>query len=417
VLPWGGGTLEMTDRQRWNGILTGFDTNAVYWQHPATTEPMAVARGQVARCTTTVPFARRSAPPPMALELASDERISGDVLEWSAQALRLRTEWTNTISLPRAQLVRARLMAPPEGVLGTGEDPNWSQTAGDMRAMATNANRALPEWIGDGRYTWQGVLPERWCAQFELYGDGDKCGLFFGARDRPGDRECCALSLSLTLACMNYAGANPAEWKGDVFRLDLSDSLWGMDVIWLLDRERREAHLLLNGRVIGRLETTSELPGRFFSVEGSEVAGAPFRQRRVRLSAWRGGAELLAQVQTPAVDCVWRHDMTCLTGAVTRIGDGRIVVTAADGAETQAPFGAVSWIGFRASGVKPARAGAGTVKAYLPEGDRILLSAARWEKDEPSGQAWLAGRSVALGEVRIPAEIVVRIEFHPRDAR
>jgi hypothetical protein len=421
---WWPGTVQLTDGQRLEGTLAGFDTNSVYLKYPAAAEVVALRREKVAWGATLVPTSG-PAPAPVELGFVNGDQARGILEELNAQTIKMKFAWGDTLDVARAQVARVRFHGAADGALDTGSSANWKTTTVavqpgmDTRITLTNGVATFPiQNYGTSLYR-QGALPQRLCLQFDLIGLDVNHQLqlqAFGRSASRGNEGMCMLSLGGMHATLQTYGGNFQNNVAQSFPLggSLGDRA-GVNVIWLLDRARRAMSLVLDGKMVGTLQGRSEFPnGDGISLAGGGGGGARLQLRRIIVSEWRGSADLLGKAPADA-DSVWRHDLTRVSGNLVRTGEGRVYLATGTGSGTNVPLNQISWIDFRASGVKPDKIGSGSVRLYLQDGDRLLLSNVRHEMDLATGAQKIVGTSPVMGTVTVPLRSIVRADFCPRD--
>ena len=102
------------------------------------------------------------------------------------------------------------------------------------------------------------------------------------------------------------------------------------------------------------------------------------------------------------------HDMTRVNGTLTMVRDGQVYFTGPAGTSIQG-LGHVAQLGFSKAAREQPRRRDGDVRVFLPDGDQLTLSSARCDSNG------LLGTGGALGQVAIPANAILRVDFRPYD--
>jgi hypothetical protein len=405
--PWEPGTLELTGNRRLHGSLLGFADGAVRWQHPHAAEPMLFRQDSVVRATTTAPGLGLN-PSLTLVKLTNCDRLSGELVSVDRQALQLRPAYMPPVSVPRPMVASVRPGAPPEGVLDTPGSPTWNNAGKSAGITVTNhhvnwTNRGAGEF-----FPRQGALPARTCLQFEVVDEGPSrnvTAFIYGRQSANGHVDAYYLNLAETQLLLTDPRAGGGN--GQSVALPRPSASRSIAVTWLIDREQRAMWVLLEGQLAAQWQNRGTIQtGNLLSFL-SQSSG-PTQLRRVILSEWRGPVADLTNAIPPEADTMLAHDMTRVNGTLTMVRDGQVYFTGPTGTSIQG-LGRVAQLGFSKAAREQPRRRDGDVRVFLPDGDQLTLSSARCDSNG------LLGTGGAVGQVAIPANAILRVEFRPYD--
>ena len=407
--PWEPGTLELTGNRRLHGSLLGFADGAVRWQHPHAAEPMLFRQDSVVRATTAAPGLGLNLPT-TSVKLTNCDRLSGELVSVDRQTLQLRPSYMPPVSVPRPMVATVRPGAPPDGVFDTPGSPTWKVAGSTPGIVVTNNIVVFGKNSGQQPFVRQAPLPARMCVQFELVDEGvnrSLMALAYGKMQRQNQPvEGWAMNLNDAMAMLYAFAPNLNLPQTQAFYRDQTGRRL-LAATWLLDRDRAEAMLLLEGQVVAKWQGRGKLPTGdvlSFTIQN----GLSAQLRRLTLSEWRGRPEALTNAIPPGADTMLAHDMTRVNGTLTMVRDGQVYFTGPAGTSVQG-LGHVAQLGFSMAAREQPRRCDGDARVYLPDGDQLTLSSARCDSNG------LLGTGGAVGQVAIPANAILRVEFRPYD--
>jgi hypothetical protein len=298
--------------------------------------------------------------------------------------------------------------APPEGVLDTPGSPTWNNAGKSAGITVTNhhvnwTNRGAGEF-----FPRQGALPARTCLQFEVVDEGPSrnvTAFIYGRQSANGHVDAYYLNLAETQLLLTDPRAGGGN--GQSVALPRPSASRSIAVTWLIDREQRAMWVLLEGQLAAQWQNRGTIQtGNLLSFL-SQSSG-PTQLRRVILSEWRGPVADLTNAIPPEADTMLAHDMTRVNGTLTMVRDGQVYFTGPTGTSIQG-LGRVAQLGFSKAAREQPRRRDGDVRVFLPDGDQLTLSSARCDSNG------LLGTGGAVGQVAIPANAILRVEFRPYD--